>query len=147
MKNKTIVEVTCGLLIILFYYTGIAKLADLNGFRHDLYNQPFPTWLSTNLLWALPSIEILIGTFLLFRKTQIVGLYMSFFLMSLFTIYVAAILLHVFQRIPCSCGGVIKQLTWPQHLIFNLFFLISSAISIVVSKRTRFTNSMIPSKL
>ncbi|WP_442892031.1 hypothetical protein [Chryseobacterium sp. VD8] len=36
---------------------------------------------------------------------------------------------------PCSCGGVIKNLTWPQHLIFNLFFVVITSLAIRVNKK------------
>jgi len=32
-------------------------------------------------------------------------------------------MLKVFDRIPCSCGGIIAKLSWGQHLVFNLIFL------------------------
>jgi putative oxidoreductase len=61
--------------------------------------------------------------------------YASLFLMSAFTIYTVAILFHAFRYIPCSCGGVIRKLTWPQHLFFNLFFVGISILGIILKKR------------
>jgi hypothetical protein len=55
--------------------------------------------------------------------------------MLAFTVYTVAILLHAFKYIPCSCGGVIRKLTWPQHLFFNLFFVGISILGIMLKKR------------
>jgi hypothetical protein len=57
--------------------------------------------------------------------------------MILFTAYSGAILLNMFAYVPCSCGGVIRKLTWPQHLAFNLFFVAISAIGIILQHRKR----------
>jgi putative oxidoreductase len=41
--------------------------------------------------------------------------------MLLFTFYILYMLLFE-KHLPCSCGGVLKEMTWKQHLVFNLFF-------------------------
>jgi putative oxidoreductase len=73
---------------------------------------------------------------LIFERTRMVGFISSFVLMTLFTIYTGAILLHFFDYVPCSCGGVIRKLTWPQHLVFNLFFVGLSVTGIVLQRRS-----------
>ena len=123
MKN-IISILSCSLLILLFSYTAISKFIDMNGFAYDMHNQPFPRWLSTILIYALPPIELLIALLLLFDKTRYTGLWAAGILMGLFTVYTCLVLLKVFYKVPCSCGGVIKRLSWKQHLFFNLFFLI-----------------------
>lgn len=125
MRNKKlIIEIVVLLLVILFLYTGVSKFVDFKGFTYDLNNQPFPNSFTPILKWVLPLSEIVIAGALLFEKTRLIGLYASLVLMSLFTIYTALVLLHVFEYVPCSCGGVIKYLSWPQHLIFNIFFVV-----------------------
>jgi hypothetical protein len=27
-------------------------------------------------------------------------------------------------NLPCSCGGVIQQLSWKQHIVFNISFIV-----------------------
>jgi hypothetical protein len=56
-------------------------------------------------------------------------------LMSLFTIYTILVLSHFYDYVPCSCGGVIRRLTWPQHLFFNLFFVALSTLGIILQRR------------
>jgi len=121
--QKFILESTVVLLVILFLYTALSKFLDLESFRYDMHNQPLPKGLSATLVWLVPLIEITIVIALLFERSRLAGLYGALVLMSSFTIYTGLVLAKAFHRIPCSCGGVIKQLTWPQHLIFNLFFV------------------------
>lgn len=135
MKNKKIItEITVLLLVILFLYTGLSKIIDFKGFTKDLNNQPFPNSFTPFLRWAVPLTEIAIVGALIYEKTRLIGLYASLLLMSLFTIYTALVLLRVFAYVPCSCGGVIKHLTWPQHLVFNLFFVLITAVTIKQQK-------------
>jgi len=131
MRNKQVyIDIAVLLLVILFLYTGISKFVDFKGFTYDLNNQPFPNILTAFLRWMVPLTEIAIVIALLFEKSRLIGLYASFLLMSMFTVYTALVLFHVFDYVPCSCGGVIKHLTWPQHLVFNIFFVLISYIAI-----------------
>lgn len=134
-KKRIFSEIVVVLLVILFLYTAVSKFVDFKGFTYDLNNQPFPNSLTPLLRWLIPITEISIVLALLFEKTRLIGLYVSLVLMSLFTIYTALVLFHVFEYVPCSCGGVIKNLTWPQHLIFNLFFVVITSLTIRVNKK------------
>lgn len=134
-KKRIFTEIVVVLLVILFLYTAVSKFVDFKGFTYDLNNQPFPNSLTPLLRWLIPITEISIVLALLFEKTRLMGLYFSLVLMSLFTIYTALVLFHVFEYVPCSCGGVIKNLTWPQHLIFNLFFVVITSLAIRVNKK------------
>jgi putative oxidoreductase len=126
MKNALVLNIIIGLLIVMFLYASFSKYFDFTGFRVAMHNQPFPGWFAKILIWILPAVEILTATLLYFEKTVVTGLRFSILLMIIFTAYIALILLHVFPAIPCTCGGVIKLLTWKQHLIFNTFFLFIS---------------------
>lgn len=131
MRNKIIIiEITILLLVVLFMYTSVSKFIDFRGFTSDLNNQPFPNSLTPFLKWAIPVTEIAIVAALVYGRTRLIGLYASLVLMSMFTIYTALVLFHVFEYVPCSCGGVIKYLTWPQHLIFNAFFVVISYMAV-----------------
>ncbi len=129
MKNKWIV-ILSSLLVLLFLYTGLVKFRDLQQFAGEMRNQVFPKMMVPYIVWILPSMEIGIALLLLFDRTRFAGLLYSFVLMLLFTAYTALVLLHVFKRVPCSCGGVIRSLSWGQHLAFNLFFLAVSVMAI-----------------
>lgn len=135
MKNKKlIIEIIIALLVLLFLHTALSKFIDFRGFKHDLDNQPFPATFTPFLKWFLPISELLIVAMLFFEKTRTIALYASLVLMTAFTIYTALVLFHVFAYVPCSCGGVVRYLSWPQHLVFNLFFVSITAWAIKLRK-------------
>lgn len=130
-KKAVWVEICCFLLVVLFLYASISKLVDLQKFTDQMHNQPFPLWFSSQLVWFVPGVEIVVSLFIISPllgdgKVRTVGLYGSLVLMALFGLYTALVLLRVFGRVPCSCGGVIEGLNWWQHLVFNLFFVFVS---------------------
>lgn len=138
MRNwMPFVELTKFLLILLFIYTAVSKLIDFDQFRNQMFNQTLPHWLISVLIWTLPEIEIGTAILLVFEQTKIVGFYLSAILMVLFTGYVSLALLHYFDRVPCSCGGVITALGWKMHFLFNLFFLLLSFLGIYSAYRER----------
>jgi len=60
-------------------------------------------------------------------------LYYAFVLMTVFTLYIAYMLLFT-PKLPCSCGGVLQQMTWKQHLLFNIGFTLLAAYAIWLKK-------------
>jgi putative oxidoreductase len=110
------------LLVLLFIYAAGSKLMDFPVFRGQLYNQAFPHGLADVLVYALPALELLAVCLLLFRRTQMAGLLLSLYLMLAFTGYIVLALLHFWDRVPCSCGGILSRMTWGSHLAFNLVF-------------------------
>lgn len=131
MSRNHYTGIVCFLLIFLFVYTAVSKLGDVHQFSADMQNQPLPAMLKNNLVWALPASELLAAGLLAFDRTRLTGLFVSLILMLTFTLYVAMVLLNVFDYVPCSCGAVISSLSWGQHLVFNLFFIIISLIAIL----------------
>lgn len=138
-RRQVLLEIISALLILLFLYASLSKFLDFELFTGEMNNQPFSNTFTPFLVWAIPLLEIAISICLLFEKTRLAGFYASLALMSLFTIYTATILLHFFKYVPCSCGGVIKKLTWPQHLVFNLFFTSLSITGITLQRRKKNT--------
>jgi len=111
------------LLILLFVYAAVSKLLSPADFRGELYNQAFPHWLADLLLYTLIPAELLTVALLSFPRGQQAGLLFSASLLSLFSGYITLVLLRFWDRVPCSCGGILKHLTWGTHLVFNIFFL------------------------
>jgi hypothetical protein len=135
MKRIRIIEIISGLFILLFIYTSASKVIDFDGYLFDLRNQPFPNWIASLIAWVVPISELMIAGLHFFDKTRLFAMYLSLILMGLFTIYAASILFNMWGQIPCSCGGIIKYLKWPQHLIFNIFFVSLAIVGIVLLKR------------
>ncbi len=137
-KRQILIECISALLILLFLYAGMSKFMDFYTFTGEMMNQPLPHYLSRFLIWFIPITEIALCLLLLFERTRLLGLYGSLGFMSLFTIYSIIIVLNFFGRIPCSCGGVIKRLTWRQHIILNLFFVAVSIGGIILQRKKFF---------
>ncbi len=119
---KKFTSIISYLLIILWVYAAVVKLADYPAFTGQLKVQPLPEWSLPFLSKALPLGEIGLAVLLLFRKTINLGLLLSFILMLCFTVYVLLALSGAFGAIPCACAGIIGKLPWKEHLIFNIFF-------------------------
>lgn len=140
-KNKVIAIITA-MLMTLFFYTAISKLLDMEEFLRQLTNQALPGWSVVPLLWLIPISELFTTVLLLIPITQKVGLYASAVLMTLFTVYMGLVLLNVFTRVPCSCGGVLRSLDFKTHFLFNLLFLVIAMVGIYMIKTDRNVHSV-----
>jgi putative oxidoreductase len=123
MKTNRLQHIITALLILLFCYTAISKLMDIEEFQRQLNNQEVPQWSKAALVWLIPCSELIVSFLLLIPTTRIVGFYGSAALMTLFTGYMALVVFGYFDRVPCSCGGVLRSMSFTAHLVFNLFFL------------------------
>jgi hypothetical protein len=135
MPRKPLIEIICALLIFLFIYTGVSKLLDYQTFRRQLSQSPFITSYASLLAWALPIGEILIAGMLTFDRSRLPGLFLSFFLLCLFTFSLTA-MLQLSYYIPCSCGGVLQSLSWQSHIILNIFFILLAATGTLLQSET-----------
>lgn len=124
IKRTTIIESITILNLILFLYTGIAKIMDYSLVREELAQSSVLAPVSNLVAFLLPVIEILVVLMLMVPRWRLKGYYLTLALMILFTGYVT-ILLTSGKDLPCSCGGIIQQLSWPQHLIFNSAFILA----------------------
>jgi len=122
MKRSQYIDLICMLLILLFGYASTSKLVEYDTFRLQLGQSPFISSFAPILTWAVPAVELLAVTLLIPARTRLSGLYISLFLMTLFSAYIYA-MLHYSFYIPCSCGGILEKLDWKDHLYLNLGFL------------------------
>ncbi len=138
LKRQVVLECIAALLILLFLYASVSKFLDFKRFIDEMNNQPLPNSWTPFLVWGIPFLEIAISAALIFEYTRLLAFYASLVLMTLFTIYAIMILAHFFPYVPCSCGGVIRKLTWPQHLALNLFYVALSVLGLVLQRRKSF---------
>jgi len=120
--QKWLPQATAGLLILLFTYTGLSKLYDWERFERVLSKSALLEPFSTLLATAVPAVELVISTLLFLPRYRKAGLLSATVLMLVFTLYIAVMLFSA-STLPCTCGGVVSSLSWPAHLVFNLFFL------------------------
>ncbi|TDE18054.1 MauE/DoxX family redox-associated membrane protein [Dyadobacter psychrotolerans] len=132
--KKNAPGILAALLVFLFFYTAVAKLSNLERFEAELLNQTIPKWSVPMLLWLLPVSELLAVALLVRAPTRLAGFYGSAALMLVFTLYMGLVLLDIFDREPCSCGGVLKSMGFEVHFIFNLLFLLLSITGIHLLK-------------
>ncbi len=133
MKRNLIIEIISSLLILLFVYTAISKLLDFTHFKTVLHGSPLIGGKAAIVALALPITELLVALLLFMPRTRLWGFRGSLALMTVFTIYLAYMIAFT-PHLPCSCGGVLKQMTWTQHLVFNIFFLLVSLTGLVMQR-------------
>ena len=139
-SRETFLDIVSALLILLFLYTGLSKLLHSLTFLGQLKQSPWPL-ISNNaefISWSLPWLEIVTVALLVipFKGIRTAGFYLSAILMIAFTTYVFVLLVSG-RHLPCSCGGVIAYLSWKQHLLFNLVFLILSIWAIIKIRKEK----------
>lgn len=136
MKRTTIIETIVFLHVILFLYTGVSKLMDYTVFKENIAGSPILAPIATPIAWGLPWVEFIITVMLIVPRWRLKGLYASLVLMIAFTSYVIGLLLFE-NDLPCSCGGILQQLSWPQHLILNSAFILLAISAIVLQRREK----------
>ncbi|WP_349680557.1 MauE/DoxX family redox-associated membrane protein [Flavobacterium sp. UBA7680] len=130
MKNKILLILRLS-LILLFSYTTFHKLIDLHIFRQTLMKSTLIEEYQINfLLYFIPVIEI-VTIFFLISDKYITGFYMSLLLMLTFTMYLIVLNNFSFYK-GCSCGGIFNEMSYFQHIVVNLFFIVISLVSILM---------------
>ena len=123
IRRTTTLETIIVLFVILFLYTGISKLIDYPVFKEQIAMSPILAPIAHLVAATLPWLEFVIVLLLIIPRLRLKGLYASLGLMTVFTVYILAML--TFNKdIPCSCGGVIELLSWHQHIAFNAVFIV-----------------------
>ena len=123
MKKTLAIDIISSLLLLLFLYTGISKLADYEKFKNVLSTSPFLSSSASVIAWLLPLTEIGVALLLFFPRTRFKGLKFSLVLLLLLTAYLLFMILYA-PELPCNCGGVVSKMSWWQHVWFNLFFIV-----------------------
>lgn len=141
--KETIYHAAIFLLVLLWCYTAISKWSEPAAFMASIAGQPLGSIPDRLVFWALPATEILAAVCLCFGKTRKIGLMISTFLMSAFTIYVGLVLAGYLGDVPCACGGVIRNLGWGNHFWFNIFFLATAIYGTAHHKKMK-TNGPSP---
>lgn len=137
ISRTAAIEIISSLLLMLFLYTAVSKLLHFTSFIIAMAKSPAIYEYAKPLAYTVPSIEIIIAILLFVPRTRRIGLWSSFILMAIFSIYVAYMLIAHHTDLPCTCGGVLKQLTWPQHLIFNIFFTLLAFAGILLTRKSK----------
>lgn len=131
-------KIASTLYIVLFVYASTSKFLEFDQFQIQLGQSPIITRYATQIAWGIPIIELMISSLFLVPKYMLLAFYTSFSLMVLFTTYIILIL-NFSDYIPCSCGGVLEELGWTEHIIFNIIFIAMAIITIYYLERNPLT--------
>lgn len=127
-----VLHTICFLYILLFVYAALNKLLDFQNFQIQLAQSPLISAYAAAVSYAVPFIEVLIALMLCFERTRKVALYCGFGLMVMFTAYII-IMINFSPFVPCSCGGILEKMSWNQHLVFNVAFVLLGLIGILLT--------------
>jgi hypothetical protein len=136
------VQVVSYLYILLFVYASISKLLDFENFQVQLAQSPLLSAYAGTIAPLVIFTELFIVLLLCLKKTRLIGLYGSFFLMVAFTVYIYLIL-NYSDFIPCSCGGIIEKLGWTEHLIFNIVFAVLALVAVLILEKEKGTKARV----
>lgn len=130
-KKQLLADIISAMYIALFLYAAASKVLDFENFQVQLGKSPVLNFIASPTAYFIPSIEIIIAIGLMVKKSQYLSLYAAFSLMVIFSTYIMAIL-KFGSYIPCSCGGILQDMTWTQHFWFNVAFVLLGAVAILI---------------
>lgn len=113
--------IICLICMFLFLFSAYEKIAEHEIFMTGLANVQVLSKFAIPISWIVPFLEIVISIMLIIPQTQTKGLIAFIGLMGLFTVYIASMWLWA-SKLPCHCNLIIDQLTWGEHIWFNLAF-------------------------
>lgn len=116
--------------ILLFVYAAMSKILEFENFQAQLGQSSIIGAYAGIVSYSIIIIELLVSVMLVIPSLKLKGLYISFILMSLFTVYIF-IILNFTSNIPCSCGGILEKMTWKVHLVFNIISLMIAGLAIL----------------
>jgi hypothetical protein len=128
-KAVRIPEICGYTLCFLFVYGACVKLMGIDLFSFQLQRYPWINLVSNLVAWAVPLSQLGIAALLLTPRTRHLGLYASMGLLSLFTVYIVA-MLQTQKDLPCSCGGIVEGIGWAQQAWMNAVFIAIGAVGL-----------------
>lgn len=129
---KTILDAIVFLLMLLFIYAAVFKLLDFSSFKIYIGASPIGKSLAVTFALGIPLVELCVAYLLFTPRFRRIGLYASLLLMLGFTAYIGYYALFDIAQRPCACGGILNNMEWTEHLIFNIVFVLLAVVGIVL---------------
>lgn len=123
------------LLIALFGLTAFDKALRFERFYRELGKSPFLMDYALMVAIGTPLVETIVAIMLSVDKWRLKALHVSVFLMSLFTAYIYMLVNYSYFK-SCLCSAAIESLSWKEHLIFNIVFLVLAIIGVILQETT-----------
>lgn len=120
------------LIALLFAYAAVSKLCAYEESKREMMNQVFPANIALILTWLVPVTELTLAAGLIINKFSFKALLASCLLLIVFTLYIAIAMSGSFGRIPCSCGGILEDMSYSAHMVFNLIFIVMAILAIAL---------------
>ncbi|SIN77550.1 MauE/DoxX family redox-associated membrane protein [Chitinophaga niabensis] len=133
--QRIIFETIVVLFICLWGYAAFSKIFEYEIFKGQLAKSPLLESTAGFVAIFLPAIEIVLALMLIFDRTKCAGILASLALMTIFTVYLIGILTFS-KDVPCSCGGILQNMTWTQHIYFNIGFVLLAIVALIIVKKT-----------
>lgn len=121
-------------LICIFLYTTYHKIIDMERFEEDLFRSKLLSNFAIYIKYLIPMSEICVIMLLFIDKYIVIGLYLSLFLLSIFTIYLF-FLDHLSLFYGCSCGGVFNTMNYSEHIFINICLILSNILGIFLYQK------------
>lgn len=132
--RRVALEVIVFLCVLLFVYTAVSKLVAYERTVAQLERAPLTAGIAGFAAWAVPVGELIVAALLCHPRWRLAGLYAFLGLMALFTTYIVQTLFFS-EFLPCGCGGALESLTWSEHLLFNIGFILLAVVGIILQHR------------
>lgn len=133
LVKKVYIEAIVIALIVLFSHTAYNKLfIELTATQSVLKHYPLIGSSPVFFSWTIPICEVVVILLLLIPKLKVFGIAASVLLLFSFTIYIIY-MLSVTTELPCTCGGMIRNLTWTQHIVFNVICILFAISALILS--------------
>ena len=142
MDKKTqegIAFAICLACLFLFALSAYEKFTELERFTAGLAKVKWIGTYAAIVAVAVPSLELLISLLLIVPATQHLGLWAFATLMGVFTLYIASMLLWA-EQLPCHCNLILTHLSFGQHLVFNIGFILLAMWGIYLKRKLKLQN-------
>lgn len=117
------------LLALVLIYTSGLKLWVYSNSKTGFDFFPFIKDYHKMVFWGLMFAQLSTAVLLIFRRTRLLGLYSTFFLLASLSTYLY-VMLHYTTHVPCACTGIVPKLTWVGHMWLTIGLALVTAINI-----------------
>jgi hypothetical protein len=129
--NKQLIIKTIAIAIaFVLFYAGISKVLEINKFFSQLEKSPLIPYGYSKIAGITTLVMEFVAFYFICKGKIRLSLLMSFGLMFFFSVYIGY-LLYFSYYVPCSCGGILGDMSWTKHLIFNTFLTVLAGFSYI----------------
>lgn len=135
-RKQMISSIIAAIFIFLFAYTAISKFTEFSKFMVVIRKSPLIGEMPRLVAWLVPIAELFTVALLFFNATRSLGFLYAFCLMLTFTVYIGYMLAFA-PHLPCSCGGVLRKLSWSDHLFLNIALTMLAGWAYLLNRKSK----------